>query len=75
MVHAWCFLQGADTVIYERLDPNNRLNDHLKQVTREHMEMYGEAGLRTLCLACVELEAAAYNECISNMNPSATDQL
>jgi phospholipid-transporting ATPase len=53
--------QGADTVIYERLDPSNKLNEHLKQVTREHMEMYGGAGLRTLCLACVELDPAVYD--------------
>ncbi len=50
-------------MIYERLDPNNKLNSALKQMTREHMEMYGEAGLRTLCLSCVELDPAAYNAC------------
>ena len=50
-----------DTVIYERLDPGNALNEELKQLTREHMEVYGEAGLRTLCLACVELDPAAYD--------------
>ena len=54
-------VQGADTVIYERLDPANPLNGRLKQLTRDHMEAYGEAGLRTLCLACVELEPAAYD--------------
>lgn len=54
-------MQGADTVIYERLDPSNALNKKLKQLTREHMEAYGEAGLRTLCLACVELDPAAYD--------------
>lgn len=56
-------MQGADTVIYERLDPNNKLNSALKQMTREHMEMYGEAGLRTLCLSCVELDPDTYNAC------------
>ncbi|BDA43574.1 Phospholipid-transporting ATPase 3 [Coccomyxa sp. Obi] len=55
------YCKGADTVIYERLDPNNKLNSALKQMTREHMEMYGEAGLRTLCLSCVELDPDAYN--------------
>lgn len=56
-------MQGADTVIYERLDQNNKLNAALKQTTREHMEMYGEAGLRTLCLSCVELDPVAYDAC------------
>ncbi len=54
-------MQGADTVIYERLEQNNKLNTALKQITREHMEMYGEAGLRTLCLSCVELDPVAYD--------------
>ena len=54
-------MQGADTVIYERLDPANPLNGKLKQLTRDHMEAYGEAGLRTLCLACVELDPEAYD--------------
>ena len=54
-------MQGADTVIYERLDPGNSVNESLKRVTREHMEAYGEAGLRTLCLACTELDPEAYD--------------
>ena len=58
----WCtHAQGADTVIFERLDPSNALNERLKRVTRQHMEAYGEAGLRTLCLACVELDPAKYD--------------
>ena len=56
-------MQGADTVIFERLDPGNALNAQLKEVTRAHMEAYGEAGLRTLCLAAVELDAAEYDAC------------
>ncbi|EPS65246.1 hypothetical protein M569_09532, partial [Genlisea aurea] len=42
------YCKGADTVIYERLAGGN--ND-LKRVSREHLEQFGEAGLRTLCLA------------------------
>lgn len=58
-----CLLvQGADTVIYERLAANNAENDSMKGVTREHMEEYGAAGLRTLCLACCELDKAVYDE-------------
>lgn len=48
-------------MIYERLDPSNSANESLKRLTREHMEAYGEAGLRTLCLACVELDPEAYD--------------
>lgn len=55
--------QGADTVIFERLDPGNKLNEELRKVTQEHMEEYGGAGLRTLCLACTELEPADYDAC------------
>ena len=53
--------QGADTVIYERLAPDNAENNSMKAVTREHMEEYGAAGLRTLCLAYCELDKAAYD--------------
>jgi hypothetical protein len=63
-------MQGADTVIFERLDPGNALNAQLKKVTRAHMEAYGEAGLRTLCLAAVELDAAEYDACALFFSPS-----
>lgn len=49
--------QGADTVIYERLAIGD--ND-LKKTTREHMEVYGAAGLRTLCLAYRDLSPEIY---------------
>ena len=52
-------LQGADTVIYERLaDGNNQL----KNVTREHLEQFGSAGLRTLCLAYRDLSSEFYEK-------------
>lgn len=50
-------LQGADTVIYERLtdgDPD------LKRISREHLEQFGASGLRTLCLAYKNLRSDAY---------------
>lgn len=50
-------------MIFARLDPGNKLNEELRKVTAEHMEEYGGAGLRTLCLACTELEPADYNAC------------
>ena len=54
-------VQGADTVIYERLAAGNPVNSGLKGITREHMEEYGAAGLRTLCLAYCELDTAEYD--------------
>ncbi|KAI3954059.1 hypothetical protein MKW98_017883 [Papaver atlanticum] len=51
------YCKGADTVIYERLTGGN--ND-LKNKTREHLENFGSAGLRTLCLAYKDLSAEAY---------------
>ena len=62
-MHAAACMQGADTVIFERLDTGNKLNEGLRKVTQEHMEDYGGAGLRTLCLACTELEPADYDSC------------
>ncbi|KAI4385176.1 hypothetical protein MLD38_003231 [Melastoma candidum] len=51
------YCKGADTVIYERLA---RGNDDLKKVTREHLEQFGAAGLRTLCLAYRDLSPDVY---------------
>ncbi len=53
--------QGADTVIYERLAKGHPTNDKLREVTLQHMEDYGSAGLRTLCLSYKELDAAFYD--------------
>ncbi|OMO55008.1 hypothetical protein COLO4_36244 [Corchorus olitorius] len=51
------YCKGADTVIFERLASGN---DDLKKVTREHLEQYGSAGLRTLCLAYRDLAPDMY---------------
>lgn len=51
------YCKGADTVIYERLAHGN---DALKKVTREHLEQFGSAGLRTLCLAYRDLTPDMY---------------
>ncbi|KAK9829125.1 hypothetical protein WJX72_004020 [[Myrmecia] bisecta] len=55
------YCKGADTVIYERLASKNKINDHLKGITRDHMEEYGSAGLRTLCLAFAEIDHDEYD--------------
>ncbi|XP_011034150.1 PREDICTED: phospholipid-transporting ATPase 3 [Populus euphratica] len=51
------YCKGADTVIYERLAGGN---DDLKKVTRDHLEQFGSAGLRTLCLAYRDLSPETY---------------
>ncbi|CAN6483615.1 unnamed protein product [Victoria cruziana] len=52
------YCKGADTVIFERLSDGN---GKIKKVTREHLEQFGSAGLRTLCLAYKDLDAAYYD--------------
>ena len=54
-------MQGADTVIYERLAQNNSTNQQIKGVTRQQMEEFGSAGLRTLCLAYAEVSMDFYD--------------
>ncbi|BAT74602.1 phospholipid-transporting ATPase 3 [Vigna umbellata] len=51
------YCKGADTVIYERLA---NISNSIKKVTREHLEQFGSAGLRTLCLAYKELHPDVY---------------
>ncbi|XVF02324.1 hypothetical protein REPUB_Repub04eG0165900 [Reevesia pubescens] len=51
------YCKGADTVIFERLVGGI---DDLKNVTREHLEKFGSAGLRTLCLAYRDLAPEMY---------------
>ncbi|KAJ9187571.1 hypothetical protein P3X46_003012 [Hevea brasiliensis] len=51
------YCKGADTVIYERLADGN---DDLKKITRGHLEQFGSAGLRTLCLAYRDLSPEIY---------------
>ncbi len=52
--------QGADTVIYERLDPSYAPNEEMKESTGRHMEEFGAAGLRTLCLSYAEVDREWY---------------
>ncbi|KAL9268042.1 Phospholipid-transporting ATPase 3-like protein [Drosera capensis] len=68
------YCKGADSVIYERLGEGN---DDLKKVTREHLEQFGSAGLRTLCLAYKNLSADAYeswNEKFINAKSALRDR-
>lgn len=60
--HFGILLQCADTVIYERLAHSHPLNDKLKEITQQHMEDFGSAGLRTLCLSYTELDPDFYDK-------------
>ncbi|KAF6146186.1 hypothetical protein GIB67_005834, partial [Kingdonia uniflora] len=51
------YCKGADTVIFEKLANEN---NHIKDVTREHLEKFGSSGLRTLCLAYRNLSIELY---------------
>lgn len=50
-------LQGADSVIFERLADGT---SDIKKTTRDHLEKFGAAGLRTLCLAYTDISSDAY---------------
>lgn len=52
------FTKGADTVIYERLGPNQEFSEP----TLMHLEDYATEGLRTLCLAYRDIPEAEYRE-------------
>lgn len=49
-VKLWC--KGADSVIYERLDPSN---SNLAELTTHHLNEFAQEGLRTLCLAVKDI--------------------
>eukprot|EP01018_Ginkgo_biloba_P009003 Gb_36306 [translate_table: standard] len=51
--------KGADSVVFERLCPKV---EEWRDITLEHMNEYGEAGLRTLALAYSELDEEFYSE-------------
>jgi phospholipid-transporting ATPase len=53
-----CYCKGADTVILERLAPDNPHVD----VTLTHLEEYATEGLRTLCLAMREIPEQEWQE-------------
>ncbi|RXK37094.1 phospholipid-transporting ATPase [Tremella mesenterica] len=52
------YTKGADTVIFERLAPN-QLNT---ETTLSHLEDYATEGLRTLCLAYREISSDEYGK-------------
>lgn len=53
-----CYCKGADTVILERLSPDNPHVD----ITLQHLEEYASEGLRTLCLAMREIPEQEFQQ-------------
>lgn len=53
-----CYCKGADTVIMERLRPNNPA----VEITLQHLEDYATEGLRTLCLAMREIPEQEFQQ-------------
>ncbi|KAF7132165.1 hypothetical protein RHSIM_Rhsim09G0116600 [Rhododendron simsii] len=51
------YCKGADSVIFERLADGT---SDIKKTTRDHLEQFGAAGLRTLCLAYTDISLDAY---------------
>ncbi|KAL0084969.1 hypothetical protein J3Q64DRAFT_1809699 [Phycomyces blakesleeanus] len=51
------YCKGADTVILERLGPNNRFVD----ATLSHLEEFASEGLRTLCFAMRDISEDEYS--------------
>ncbi|GMN57961.1 hypothetical protein TIFTF001_027063 [Ficus carica] len=51
--------KGADSVMFERLAKNGR---EFEEKTREHINEYADAGLRTLVIAYRELDEEEYDE-------------
>ncbi|KAF7806313.1 putative phospholipid-transporting ATPase 9 [Senna tora] len=51
--------KGADSVMFERLAKNGK---EFEEKTREHINEYADAGLRTLILAYRELDEEEYNQ-------------
>ncbi|KAI8819345.1 uncharacterized protein EV422DRAFT_108803 [Fimicolochytrium jonesii] len=66
--HIKLYVKGADTVILERLGPNNPYVD----VTCAHLEDYANEGLRTLCIAYRDVSEHEYMEWAKIYNAAAT---
>ncbi|PYH97716.1 phospholipid-translocating P-type ATPase domain-containing protein [Aspergillus ellipticus CBS 707.79] len=54
------FCKGADSIIYSRLAPGKQ--QELRKKTAEHLEVFANEGLRTLCIADRELSEEEYRE-------------
>lgn len=62
------YCKGADTVILERLHPDNPT----VEVTLQHLEEYASDGLRTLCLAMREISEEEFQQWYQIFDKAAT---
>lgn len=62
------YCKGADTVIMERLHPNNPISE----ATLRHLEEYAADGLRTLCLSYREVSEQEFQEWWQVFNTAQT---
>ncbi|CAO0798073.1 unnamed protein product [Mucor circinelloides] len=62
------YCKGADSVILERLAPN----DPFEQQTLHHLEEFASEGLRTLCYAMREISQQEYNQWSAVYDAAAT---
>ena len=63
------YCKGADTVILERLHPNN---GPIVEATLRHLEEYAADGLRTLCLSSREITEQEFQEWYQVFNTAQT---
>ncbi|XP_070197579.1 phospholipid-transporting ATPase IB-like isoform X2 [Littorina saxatilis] len=52
------YVKGADSVVYERLEETQLYSD----ITLQHLEEFASLGLRTLCIAKVDIPEDVYEE-------------
>ncbi|ODM20636.1 putative phospholipid-transporting ATPase [Aspergillus cristatus] len=62
------YTKGADTVILERLHPDNPI----VETTLQHLEEYASEGLRTLCLAMREISEQEFQQWYQIQEKAAT---
>ncbi|KAH8300651.1 hypothetical protein KR018_001323 [Drosophila ironensis] len=63
------FCKGADTVIYERLAPQEQA---YRDKTLRHLEEFASQGLRTLCLAVADIRPDVYVEWRQTFHKAST---
>lgn len=64
------YSKGADNVIYDRLRADEAAGETTR-ATLEHLELFAEDGLRTLCLACRQLGEHEYRAWLEEYEQAA----
>uniref|UniRef100_A0A1A8FKH8 Phospholipid-transporting ATPase n=4 Tax=Nothobranchius korthausae TaxID=1143690 RepID=A0A1A8FKH8_9TELE len=63
------YCKGADTIIYERLDPSN---EEIMYTTSEHLSEFAGEGLRTLALAYKDIDEDYYEVWMKKLHYAST---